>query len=282
MLKSYNPTSPGIRHKISLNYRALGVEKSSSLPKSLRSGLSKKQGRSAQTGRITVRRRGAGHKRLFRSVDFMGKDGQVKGEVTNIYYDPNRTAHLAFVKYADGDKRLVSATKNMRKGFIIDQDPEVAQEGSMRMLKDLPVGIEVCSIELKPGYGAKLARSAGAKCFLAGFDGDYAILKMPSGETRKVLKDCKAVVGVIGNENIKNTRLGKAGSTRHRGIRPHVLGKSMNPVDHPHGGGKAHQPIGLKQRQTPWGKPTQGVKTRNPRKSNRMIISSRHSKNKKK
>jgi large subunit ribosomal protein L2 len=258
----------------------MGISKPK-LQKSLLLGPVKRQGRSAQTGKITVRRRGGGVKKQYRAVDFFGKEGVVPGKVTDLVYDPVRSAFLAYITYADGDKRLVLATKNMKPGFQVNAEPSSIREGTRKKLSELPIGSQICSVELKPGKGGQMARSAGSSCFLAGFDEDrYAIIRMPSGETRKVLKECMATLGVVGNEGANNVSLGKAGTNRLRGKRPSVLGKSMNAADHPHGGGKGHAPIGLKMRRSKWGKPAQGVKTSTKKKrgTQKLIVKSRKSK----
>ncbi|GAB4140579.1 MAG: 50S ribosomal protein L2 [Patescibacteria group bacterium] len=277
-IKIYKPTTSTLRHKIGIDYRKDGIKKVK-LPKSLLGGVLKRQGRSSQTGRITVRRRGGGVKKLYRKVDFKGKDGRVPGVVETLIYDPNRSAFLALVKYSDGDKRLLLATKDMKAGFKIDENLDVIREGTRLPLEQIPVGVEVHNIELNPGQGGKLVRSAGVSAFLAGIVGGFAQIKLPSGELRLINKKCKATVGKIGNEDVRNVKLGKAGSSRQKGIRPSVTGKAMNAVDHPHGGGKAHQSIGMAGQKTKWGKPAMGVRTRkrkNP--TNKFIIKRRYNK----
>jgi len=274
-IKVFKAITPSLRHRVGIDYRALSVKKVK-IPRKLEVKGKKVSGRSSSTGTITVRRRGGGAKKAYKVVDFYGKEERVPGVVKCLLYDPNRNVHLALVNYVDGDKRLVIATKNMKSGFKIDFDKDMITEGSRMKLKDIPVGLEVCNVEIRPGSGGKIARAAGTSVFLAGFDKGYAQLKLPSGELRLVDDDCKATIGKVGNEDFKNIRLGKAGRSRLMGIRPHVRGKVMNAKDHPHGGGKGRNPIGMSQRKTPKGKPTQGVKTRklkNP--TSKFIIKSR-------
>jgi large subunit ribosomal protein L2 len=280
MLKALKPTTPSSRNKIAIDYKGIGVKKLK-LPRSMMGDTLKRQGRSVQSGKISVRRRGGGAKKKYRIVDFHGKESIVPGKVTDLLYDPMRNALLAYITYVDGDKRLVLATKNMKEGFNIDADQMSAREGARRELSSLPVGSQICCVELKPGKGGQLARSAGSSCFLAGFDDSgFAIIRLPSGETRKVKKNCKATLGVVGNESVFNTSAGKAGTNRNKGKRPRVLGKSMNAVDHPHGGGKGHAPIGMSMRRSKWGKPAQGVKTstRGKRGTSKLIVKSRKKK----
>ncbi len=277
-IKIYKPTTSTLRHKIGIDYKKDGIKKVK-LPKSLLGGTLKRQGRSKQTGTITVRHRGGGTKKLYRNVDFRGKEGRVPGVVEALTYDPNRNAFVALVKYVDGDRRLILATKNMKVGSKIDENLDVIREGTRLPLEQIPVGVEVHNIEMNPGQGGKLVRSAGVAAFLAGIVGSFAQIKLPSGELRLINKKCKATVGRIGNEDARNVKLGKAGSSRQRGIRPSVTGKAMNAVDHPHGGGKAHQSIGMAGQKTPWGKPAMGVRTRRSKNpTNKFIIKRRYNK----
>lgn len=241
--------------------------------KSLAVGKKRIAGR-MRSGRISVRRRGGGHKRLYRFVDFRGSDKVgVPGVVTAVEYDPNRSARVALVHYADGEKRYVLASSGMRVGQpIVTAERTKVKEGNRMQLQHIPVGYKIYNIELQVGRGGQIVRSAGSFATLMGFDGAYAILTLPSSEVRKVRKECYASIGTVGNAEHNLLSMGKAGRVRWLGRRPKVLGKSMNPVDHPHGGGEGHSPIGLKAPKTPWGKKALGVKTRPLHKSSDMLI----------
>ncbi len=252
--------------------------------KRLTVGKRKKGGRN-NTGKITVRHRGGGAKQKIRLIDFKRDKFDVPGTVTTIEYDPNRNARIALVTYKDGDKRYIIAPQGITVGEEImatkDKRGKVAP-GNAMPLEYIPVGTFVYNIELEPGKGGQLVRSAGNGAQLTAVEGNHAALKLPSGEVRKVLKSCMAVVGTVSNPDYMNIRWGKAGRTRHLGIRPTVRGKVMNPNDHPHGGGEGRNPIGLKHPKTPWGKPALGVKTRKRHKSSaKLIVSRRKNKRKK-
>lgn len=237
------------------------------------------------SGRIAVRHRGGGHKRLYRSIDFYRLDkAGVPGMITAIEYDPNRSARIALVQYADGEKRYILAPEGLRPGMQVVSGPRVKVKlGNCMQLQHIPVGYKVFNVEMYIGGGGQLVRAAGTAATLMGFDGAYAILLLPSSEVRKVRKECCATIGTVGNPEHNLISLGKAGRARWLGRRPEVLGKSMNACDHPHGGGEGHSPIGLKAPKTPWGKKALGVKTRLVRKpSNSLIMRRRLKKRRKK
>lgn len=243
--------------------------------KSLLALLNRKSGRSH--GKISIRHRGSGAKRRYRLVDFKMDKLDVAGVVKTIEKDPNRNALIALVNYVDGDRRYVLATVGMKKGSTIIIGEKVSiEEGNRVILKNIPVGTVVSNVEMIPGKGGQIARSAGTGLVVQAIDGAMAHLKMPSGEIRMVRKECYATIGQVSNFEYSSMRIGKAGRRRHMGWRPAVRGSAMNPVDHPHGGGEGCQPIGLKYPKTPWGKPALGVKTRNKKRySDRLIIKRR-------
>lgn len=237
-------------------------------------------------GRITVRHRGGGHKRLYRLIDFkrIDKSG-VPGSVVSLEYDPNRSARIALVHYADGDKRYILAPEGLAVGAqVVCADRTKVKLGNCMQLQYIPMGYKVHNIELKRGRGGQIVRSAGTAATLVGRDGDHILIQLPSTEVRKVWKECTATIGTVGNPEHNLVSIGKAGRSRWLGHRPQVLGKSMNAVDHPHGGGEGHSPIGLRGGpKTPWGKPARGVKTRRPRKvTSQWIIRRRIKKPRKK
>ncbi len=250
--------------------------------KSLVRGKKRISGRDGK-GRVSVRHRGGGHKRLLRDVDFkqLGKLG-VPGVVQGIEYDPNRTARIALVYYIDGSKKYVLAPEGLKAGDqVVAGHRTKVKVGNRMELQHIPVGYHIYNVEVHAGRGGQIVRSAGTSATLIGFDEPFALLQLPSSEIRKVRKECFASIGVVSNGEHSLINWGKAGRMRWRGRRPTVLGKSMNAVDHPHGGGEGHSPIGLKRPKTPWGKPAYGVKTRRKRKSSIMIVSSRIRKKKK-
>ncbi len=235
----------------------------------------KKTGGRGRSGRITVRHRGGGHKRRYRLIDFARKDFNIPARVEEIEYDPSRTAFIARVVYENGKRSYVLAPQELSVGdTVVSSEKEAAIKPGNRMpLKGIPVGTFVYNIELNRGQGGMLVRSAGTSAQLLGIEGKYATLKMPSKEVRKLPKEVLATVGAVSNPDSRLIRLGKAGRTRHRGVRPTVRGKAMNPVDHPHGGGEGSNPIGMKRPKTPWGKAALGVKTRKAnKKSDRLIV----------
>ncbi len=270
-MKNFKPVTPGLRHYIAIERDHLSKDRP---VKGLVAGKTEKAGRG--NGRITVRRRGAGHKKLLRTVDFLRDKFGVEGIVKAIEYDPNRTAHLALIFYKDGEKRYILAPKGLKVGDKVVSGPNAEiRVGNALPLENIPVGRNVHNVELVKGKGGQLARSAGTFANLAAIEGDYAVLKLPSGEVRMVFKKCMATIGEIGNEDHLNEQMGKAGRNRWLGNRPKVRGVAMNPVDHPLGGGEGKS-SGGRHPVSPWGKPTRGYKTRaKNKKSNRFIVTRR-------
>ena len=278
-IKKYKPTSPGRRNSSVINYKEfLTTDKPE---KSLTVPLNKKAGRN-NTGSITVRHKGGGAKRKYRIIDFKRNKDNVPAKVATIEYDPNRTAFIALLHYLDGDKRYILATKNMKVGQMIVSGPEVEiQEGNSLEIGNMPEGTIIHNVELKPKKGAQLVRSAGAYAQTLGKDESerYVIVRLTSGEMRKILATNRATIGQVSNVAHSLERIGKAGRTRHKGIRPTVRGSVMNPNDHPHGGGEGKSPIGRPAPLTPWGKKALGVKTRKANKqSNKYIVRKRNGK----
>jgi len=277
-LKSYKPTTPSLRHMTRDTFEKITKTKPE---KSLVVSKKSSGGRNNQ-GKLTVRHRGGGHKRKYRLVDFnrVAKLG-VPGKVNAIEYDPNRSAYLTLVFYADGDKRYHLAAGDIQVGDeILTAQKTKVKTGNRMMLKNIPVGYNIYNIELKPGKGGQTAKSAGSCGKVVSLDGPRAHVQMPSGEVRLVEKKCYATLGVVSNSEHQNITIGKAGRSRWMGKRPTVRGKAMNPVDHPHGGGEGGCPIGMKAPKTKWGKLALGKKTRKRKASDRLILKSRH-KNKK-
>ncbi|MBE3550183.1 MAG: LSU ribosomal protein L2p (L8e) [Brockia lithotrophica] len=272
-IRHYRPTSPGRRGMTVYTFEEITK---SEPEKSLVEPLKSKAGRN-NLGRVTVRFRGGGHKRMYRIVDFRRNKDGVPGKVAAIEYDPNRTARIALIHYADGEKRYILAPEGLRVGDTVMSGPNAEiRVGNALPLENIPVGTVVHNIELKPGKGGQIARAAGASAQILGREGDYVILRLTSGEVRKIHKSCRATIGQVGNVEHELLVLGKAGRSRWLGRRPHVRGSAMNPVDHPHGGGEGKAPIGMPSPKSPWGKPTLGKKTRNPRKpSSRFILERR-------
>lgn len=269
-IKKYKPTSPAIRHMAVTSFKDIDKKKPE---KSLVAKSNRKAGRNTH-GKITVRHRGGGAKRKYRIIDFKRNKDGIPGKVAAIEYDPNRTANIALIYYADGEKRYIIAPNGLKVGDEIEsgQDADI-KTGNALQLRYIPVGTTIHNIELKPGKGAQLVRTAGAEAQLMGKEGSYGMVKLPSGETRLIRLDCKATIGQVGNVEHENITIGKAGKSRHLGIRPTVRGSAMNPNDHPHGGGEGRTPIGMPSPVTPWGKPTLGYKTRKKnKKSNEHII----------
>lgn len=234
-------------------------------------------------GQVSVRHRGGGHKRLMRDIDFRQTDKMgVPATVAALEYDPNRSARIALLHYADGEKRYVLAPQGLKAGDqIVCAERTKVRTGNRMQLQHIPVGYKVFNIEMQAGKGGALVRSAGTSATLVGIDGDYALIQLPSSELRKVRKECAATIGTVSNPDHNLITIGKAGRMRWLGRRPQVLGKSMNAVDHPHGGGEGHSPIGLKAPKTPWGKKALGVKTRQRRKNSELIIRRRTKKRRK-
>jgi large subunit ribosomal protein L2 len=269
-LKKYKPTSPGRRFQTVSDF----AEITTTTPeKSLLEPLHKKGGRN-NNGRITTRHQGGGHKRRYRTIDFKRNKDGVPAKVATIEYDPNRSARIALLHYADGEKRYILAPEKLSVGDTVVSGPDAdIKPGNALPLEFIPVGTVVHAIELKPGKGAAIARSAGASAQLMGKEGPNAILRMPSSEMRMVPLTCRATVGEVGNAEHANISVGKAGRNRHLGKRPSVRGTAMNPVDHPHGGGEGKNKTAGRHPVTPWGVPTKGHRTRPKRKaSDRMII----------
>jgi large subunit ribosomal protein L2 len=269
-LKRYKPTSPGRRFQTVSDF----AEITKSTPeKSLLAPLSKKGGRN-NNGRITTRHQGGGHKRRYRVVDFKRNKDGVPGKVAAIEYDPNRSARIALLHYADGEKRYILAPLKLRVGDVVTSGTgSDIKPGNALPLADIPQGTVVHAVELQPGKGAALARSAGTSIQLMAKEGGMAILRMPSSEMRMVPLACRATVGVVGNAEHEGVRVGKAGRSRWKGKRPSVRGTAMNPVDHPHGGGEGKNKSAGRHPVTPWGKPTRGYRTRAKHKtSDRLII----------
>jgi len=246
--------------------------------KSLLKKVKKTGGRNNQ-GKMTVRHIGGGNRQKYRVIDFKRDKVGITGRVATIEYDPNRTANIALINYKDGEKRYIIAPKGLTVGSIIENGENAdIKVGNALPLQNIPVGTLVHNLELRPGKGAELCRSAGTSAQILGREGKYVIVRLQSGETRKILGVCYATIGEVGNEDISLVNLGKAGRKRHMGIRPTNRGSVMNPNDHPHGGGEGRAPIGRKSPLTPWGKPALGHKTRNPKKASNKLIMSRKSK----
>jgi len=269
-IRTYKPVTPGMRAWQSLDYSDLtkGVKPE----KSLTQGRKERAGRDSN-GRISVRHKGGGHKRLYRTIDFKRDKIGVPGKVATIEYDPNRSANIALIKYKDGEKRYIIAPKGLLlKSQIISGPDAPIEPGNALPLENIPLGFTVHNVELTLGKGGQIVRSAGTGALVAAKEGDYVTLKLPSGEMRMIFKKCYATIGEVGNEDHMNVQIGKAGRKRWMGVRPTVRGMAMNPVDHPHGGGegrsKGIHPV------TPWGQPTKGYKTRRKHKpSSRFIVS---------
>ncbi len=269
-LKKYKPTSPGRRFQSVSDFSEITK---TTPEKSLLEPLHKKGGRN-NNGRITTRHQGGGHKRRYRVIDFKRNKDTVPAKVASIEYDPNRSARIALLHYADGEKRYILAPKGLKVGDVVVNGPGAdIKPGNALPLSDIPVGTVVHAVELQPGKGAAMARSAGTSIQLMGKEGGYAILRMPSSEMRRVLITCRATIGEVGNAEHGNISIGKAGRNRHLGKRPSVRGTAMNPVDHPHGGGEGKNKSAGRHPVTPWGVPTKGHRTRSKKKaSNRLII----------
>lgn len=272
-IKHYKPTTSGRRGMSGLTFEEITTN---TPEKSLLAPLHKKAGRNNQ-GRVTVRHQGGGHKRQYRIIDFKRNKDGVPGRVATIEYDPNRSANIALIHYADGEKRYILAPKGLKVGSMIESGPNAdIVVGNALPLENIPVGTIVHNVEMKAGKGGQLARAAGTEAQLLGKDKDYITIRLSSGEVRMLRKECKATIGQVGNTDHENITIGKAGRSRWMGKRPTVRGVVMNPVDHPHGGGEGKAPIGRKSPVTPWGVPTLGYKTRKKTKaSNKYIIRGR-------
>ncbi len=275
-IKSYKPTSPSRRQMTVTDYSELSKV---APEKSLLAPLDKKAGRNSY-GRITVRHRGGGNRKKYRIIDFKRDKQGMNATVMTLEYDPNRSAFIALVQYEDGEKRYIIAPYGLKVGDVIraGADADIKPGNALR-LGDIPVGTFIHNLELYPGKGAQLVRSAGNMAQLMGKEEDYALVRLPSGEMRKIAVGCMATIGQVGNIDHENVNLGKAGRTRHKGIRPTVRGSVMNPCDHPHGGGEGKSPVGRPGPVTPWGKPALGYKTRaNHNRSDKFIVKRRNGK----
>lgn len=274
-IRKYKPTTNGLRDMSTLTNTEITVD---TPEKSLLRKLNQTGGRNNQ-GKTTVSDKGGGAKRKYRLIDFKRDKFDIPARVTTIEYDPNRTANIALLTYKDGEKRYIIAPKGLEVGsIVISSKTADIKVGNTLPLEAIPVGTVIHNVELKPGKGAELARSAGASAQILGREDKYVLLRLQSGETRKVLDRCMATIGVVGNEDANLVNIGKAGRTRYLGIRPTNRGSVMNPNDHPHGGGEGRAPIGRKSPMTPWGKPALGVKTRKPKKASSKLIISRKTK----
>jgi large subunit ribosomal protein L2 len=268
-VKKYKPTTPGQRGMTSYTFEEITK---SSPERALVVSLGKHGGRNAY-GRVTVHHRGGGHKRLIRQVDFKREKYGIPARVAAIEYDPNRTARLALLHYVDGEKRYILAPLELKVGDTLMSGPTAEiKAGNCLPIANIPVGTQIHNIEMKQGRGGQIARSAGGSAQLLGKEGDFAQIRLPSGEVRLIRQVCYATIGILGNLDHSNIKLGKAGRNRHKGIRPTVRGSAMSPRDHPHGGGEGRQPIGLAGPKSPWGKPTLGYKTRRNKMSNQYIV----------
>jgi ribosomal protein L2, bacterial/organellar len=268
-VKKFKPTSPSRRQMTMSTFE----EVTTSTPeKSLLAPLPKRGGRNHQ-GKITVRHQGGGHKRKYRIIDFKRNKDEVPGRVASIEYDPNRTSYIALINYLDGEKRYIIAPKGLKVGDEIVSGPSAdIKVGNALPLENIPVGTVIHNIELKPGKGGQLVRAAGTEAQLLGKEDVYVTIRLTSGEIRKILKQCRATIGSVGNQDHELINIGKAGRSRNLGKRPVVRGVVMNPVDHPHGGGEGRAPIGRKSPMSPWGKPTLGYKTRKKKKASSQYI----------
>ncbi len=275
-VKVYKPVTPSLRNMTGYTFEEITKSKPE------RSLIVIRQSRAGRNnyGRITVRHQGGGHKQFIRLVDFKRNKLTIPGKVAAIEYDPNRTARLALIVYADGEKRYIVAPLGLKVGDSILAGPQAEiRTGNSLPISSIPVGTLVHNVELKPGKGGQLARSAGSAAQLLAKEGDYAQIRLPSGEVRLVLQVCYATIGQVGNLDHSNIKLGKAGRKRHMGIRPTVRGTAMSPRDHPHGGGEGRQPAGMPSPKSPWGRPTRGYKTRRNKVSDQYIVRRRSSGN---
>lgn len=274
-IRNYKPTTNGRRKMSTLINTEITTDKPE---KSLVVTIKKNGGRNNQ-GRITVRHKGGGEKRKYRIIDFKRNKRDIPGIVATIEYDPNRSANIALINYKDGEKRYIIAPKDLKVGMeIVSGENADIKVGNALPIMNIPVGTVIHNIELKPGKGGELARSAGASAQILGREGNYVMVRLSSGEQRKILGTCYATIGEVGNEDYELVKLGKAGRSRHMGIKPTVRGSVMNPNDHPHGGGEGRAPIGRKGPVTPWGKPALGYKTRKKKASDKLIVRRRNGK----
>ena len=276
-IKKYKPTTPGRRGMTTIDYKA---EITASKPeRSLLAPLKSNAGRN-NTGRITTRHQGGGHKRAYRIIDFKRNKDNVPAKVATIEYDPNRSANIALLNYADGEKRYIIAPEGLKVGnTVVSGEATDIKVGNSCQLNRMPDGTIIHNVELKPGKGGQLARSAGCSAQILGSEGKYVTVRLSSGEVRKILGVCRATIGTVGNGDHSLVNIGKAGRTRWMGERPTVRGSAMNPIDHPHGGGEGRAPVGRKSPMTPWGKKAMGVKTRKKKnQSDKYIVRRRNGK----
>ena len=273
-IKYYKPTTNGRRNMTALTYEEITATKPE---KSLLVTVKKHSGHN-NLGRITVRHKGGAEKRKYRIIDFKRNKDGIIGKVASIEYDPNRSANIALINYVDGEKRYIIAPKDLKVGMqVVSGDTADILVGNCLQLQNIPVGTVIHNIELHPGHGGQLARAAGTSAQILGREDKYVLIRLSSGEVRKVLGVCRATIGVVGNIDHELVNVGKAGRTRHMGMRPTVRGSVMNPNDHPHGGGEGRQPVGRKAPMTPWGKVALGLKTRKTKKkSNALIVRRRN------
>ena len=275
-IKSYSPTTPSRRHMTVTNYKGLSRVKPE---KSLLEPLKKHAGRNSY-GRITVRHHGGGNKQKYRIIDFKRDKVDMSATVLTLEYDPNRSAHIALVQYEDGEKRYILAPNDLKVGdTVISSEGADIKPGNCLPIKNIPLGTMIHNIEMYPGRGGQLVRSAGTAAQLMAKEGEAAQVRLPSGEVRYIKMNCRATIGQVGNIDYENVQIGKAGRKRHMGVRPTVRGSVMNPVDHPHGGGEGKSPIGRPGPVTPWGKPTLGYKTRKKNhRTDKQIVRRRNGK----
>lgn len=270
-IKTYKPTSPGRRFQSTLDYEEI----TTSRPYRPLVGKVKRTGGRNNQGRVTSWHRGGGHKKLYRIIDFKRNKDGIKAKVASIEYDPNRSAFIALLHYADGDKRYILAPGGIRVGDAVTSGSgSEIKPGCAMQLRDIPLGTQIHNIELKPEEGGRLVRSAGSYAQLVAKEGRYAQIRLPSGEVRMILQECRATIGQVSNKEHENISLGKAGRSRWLGRRPNVRGVAMNPIDHPHGGGEG-KTSGGRHPVTPWGKPTKGYKTRKKKHSSKYIVKKR-------
>ena len=275
-IKKYNPTTPGLRGMTVSTFEEITC---TTPEKSLTKTLKKHSGRNSR-GKITVRHRGGGYRPKYRIIDFKRNKDGIPGTVATIEYDPNRSANIALINYADGEKRYIIAPNELKVGNVIESGPDAdIKVGNALPVANIPVGTIIHNIEMKPGKGGQMVRSAGNGAQLMAKEGDFAQVRLPSGEVRKIRLECRATIGEVGNLDHQNIQIGKAGRKRHMGIRPTVRGSVMNPNDHPHGGGEGKAGIGRVSPVTPWGKPALGYKTRKKKNpSNKYIVKRRNEK----
>ncbi len=278
-IKKYKPVTPSLRHRTGYTFEEITKTEPE---RSLIEPLKKHAGRNHQ-GRITVRHRGGGNKRYYRIIDFKRDKRGIPARVIAIEYDPNRSARIALLQYADGEKRYIIAPVGLMVGDTVMAGPEAEiRPGNALPIENIPLGIMIHNIELYPGRGGQLVRAAGASAQLLAKEGDYAHVRLPSGEVRLIRRECYATIGQVGNVEHANIKIGKAGRKRHMGWRPTVRGSAMSPRDHPHGGGEGRQPIGLPSPKSPWGWKTLGKKTRKNKRTDKFIVRRRQKKSKRK